>query len=115
MKISKEKAACLDGTNEAALGTTRKLNDNTKKAKILNKFVELGTQGINCFEAANRYHDYVLRSTVSGLQRDYGIQFMREWIKVPNSFGSHTDCMRYWLDEVNKAKARRLLKNEEVH
>ena len=108
--LDKTKATC-----EAALeSTTKKPKSNTKKAAILKKFIELGDKGMDCFAAANRYHDYVLRSTVSDIQRDFGIQFAREWIKVPNSFGKHTDCMKYWLDETNKAKAINFLSRWEV-
>lgn len=114
MTAIKEKAACSVGTNEAALDTTRKPKYNTKKSSIINKFVELGDRGMTCFDAANRYHDYVLRSTVSDIQRDFGLSFKREWVKVPNSFGKMTDCMRYWLDDVNRQKAVKLLSRGEV-
>lgn len=109
----KTKAAGL--APEAAFETTvRKPKYNTKKTSIIKRFVELGDTGMTCFDAANKYHDYVLRSTVSDIQRDFGIFFEREWTKVPNTFGGHTDCVRYWLDEANMMKAINFLAQGEV-
>lgn len=101
----KNKALELDTQN--AFGKTKHPKHHTKKEAILKKFIELGSLGINCFESANKFHDYVLRTTVSDLNRDYGIEFKRKWEKVPNAFGKQTDCVRYWLDDngINKALA----------
>lgn len=108
--IDKNKAT---GGHQMALETTtRKLKCNTKKASMLKLFVRLGDTGLNCFNAANNHHDFVLRTTVSDLQRDYGLKFSRKWEQVPNAFGGKTDCVRYWLDDVNKAKALELLGDE---
>lgn len=79
---------------------------------MLRLFISLGKRGLNCFEAANKHHDYVLRTTVSDLQRDYGLEFSRKYEQVPNAFKSTTDYMRYCLDELNIAKALALLSNE---
>lgn len=88
------------------------IDKNTKKASMLRLFVRLGEQGLNCFEAANTHHDYVLRTTVSDLHRDYGIVFDRKHEKVPNAFGKKTSCVRYWLDSSNASKAKLLLDYE---
>ena len=115
MDYTKDKAAELD--TQTALGKTKQPKQFTKKEAMLKKFIALGRKGINCFEAANRHHDYVLRTTVSDLHRDYGIEFAREWEKVPNVFGKTTDCKRYWLDDSNIGKALAVLgkdKNSEV-
>ena len=93
---------------------TKKINYNTEKASMLRLFINLGERGLNCFEAANSHHDYVLRTTVSDLQRDYGLEFSRKYEQVPNAFNTITDCMRYWLDDVNKAKAIALFEIEEA-
>jgi len=111
-QLDKTKAAGL--APEAALENIKLPKHSTKKTAILKSFVELADQGLNCFQAAIKYRDFVLRSTVSDMQRDYGIRFSREWIKVPNQFGTETDCVRYWLDAENKAKAIDLLKRAEV-
>ncbi len=88
------------------------IKQSTKKASMLRLFIELGERGLNCFEAANNHHDYVLRSTVSELQKDYGLEFSRKHESVPNSFGKTTSCVRYWLDSFNASKARLLISNE---
>ena len=112
LELNKTKAT---GGNQMAFeNTTKKPKYNTKKASMLRLFVSLGERGLNCFEAANSHHDYVLRTTVSDLQRDYGLEFSRKYEQVPNAFNTITDCMRYWLDDVNKAKALALFDNEEA-
>ena len=72
--LDKTKATC----EVAFESTTKKLKHNTKKAAMLKLFIRLGERGLNCFEAANNHHDYVLRSTVSDLQLDYGLLFLRK-------------------------------------
>lgn len=86
-----------------------KLNPNTKRAAIIKQFLQLGERGMNCFEAANRHHDYVLRSTVSDIQREYGVMFFRKMEQVPNAFGKTTDCMRYWIAPNSIPIARELV------
>lgn len=110
MSNPKNKTLPLDGVEEKQ-GEVKhyKLNPNTKRASILKQFIELGARGMNCFEAANWHHDYVLRSTVSDIQRDYGILFDRKPEKVPNAFGKTTDCVRYWLSPKEQGKALELL------
>ncbi len=72
---------------------------------MLKQFIRVGEHGLNCFESANKHNDYVLRRTATDLQRDYGLLFSRKYERVPNALGNVTDCMRYWLDDVNKVKA----------
>ena len=98
-------AGVLDAPATALEFTTRRLNSNTKTAHMLIQFVKLGKRGLNCFEASNKHHDYVLRTTVSYLQRNYGLMFSKNFEQVPNAFGTKTDCVRYWLDDANLAKA----------
>jgi len=115
MENQKNKAAELE--TQTAFGKTKQPKQFTKKEAMLKTFIKKGKKGINCFEAANHHHDYVLRTTVSDLHRDYGIEFAREWEKVPNAFGKTTDCMRYWLDDSNIQRALAVLgayKNSEL-
>lgn len=107
MDYTKNKAAELP--TQTASDKTKQPRQFTKKEAMLKSFIKLGRHGMNCFEAANRYNDYVLRTTISDLNRDYGIEFTREWEKVPNAFGKTTDCLRYWLDDKNVTKALKLL------
>jgi hypothetical protein len=109
LNLETEKTKATGGNQMAYESATKKLKYNTKKASMLRLFIKLGEHGLNCFEAANSHHDYVLRTTVSDLQLDYGLDFSKKWEQIPNAFGSKTDCVRYWLDELNKAKAIKLL------
>lgn len=112
LNLDIDKTKATGGNQVASENTTKKLKYNTKKASMLRLFINLGDRGLNCFEAANSHHDYVLRTTVSDLQRDYGLEFSRKYEQVPNAFKTTTDCMRYWLDDANKAKALAILGNE---
>ena len=112
LNLELDKTKATGGHQMALESKSRKLKYNTKKASMLRLFINLGERGLQCFEAANSHHDYVLRTTVSDLQIDYGLEFSRKWEKVPNAFGTSTDCVRYWLDDVNKAKALAILGNE---
>lgn len=113
LETDKTKAeGVLDALATASKTIKSKPKYNTKKANMLRLFINLGERGINCFESANSHHDYVLRTTVSDLQLDYGLEFSRKWEQVPNAFGGKTDCLRYWLDDVNKAIAQAILGNE---
>jgi hypothetical protein len=107
---TKEKAPNKGAEVIANSSTYPTCNLKTKQFAMLNLFVQKGGVGLNCFEAANFYHDYVLRTTVSDLQRKYGLIFLRKMESVPNAFGGKTDCKRYWLDELNIDKARKILK-----
>lgn len=80
--------------------TSKNLSKNTKKFDMIEAFIDAGEHGLNCFEAV-KLHDYILRTTVSDLQKSCGLKFSRKWESVPNAFGKKTDCVRYWLDETN--------------
>jgi len=82
---------------------------NTKIRKMIRVLADLGETGLNCFQAANRYGDYVLRSTVSAIEHDYGLRIGRTEERVPNSFGTHTTCVRYRLVGQERERARRML------
>lgn len=112
LNLETDKTKAIGGNQMAYENLTKKPKYNTKKASMLRLFINLGERGLNCFEAANSHHDYVLRTTVSDLQIDYGLEFSRKWEQVPNAFGSKTDCVRYWLDDVDKAKAQAIFGDE---
>jgi hypothetical protein len=100
-----QKDKAVRGATQTASGETKKQNQSTKKDNMIKAFIRLGNRGMNCFEAANFNHDYVLRTTVSDLQKSCGLKFERKWESVPNAFSKKTDCVRYWLDESNIEKA----------
>ncbi len=52
--------------------------------------------------------DNCLHSTVADLQHKHGIHFAREWIAVPNRFGSETRVKVYWLKGESLDIARRV-------
>jgi len=66
------------------------------------------------FASGERHHrfsaakigDSVLPSTISDLQKKYGIYFDRKRVKVPNRFGTETSVALYWLEGDNLQRAR---------
>lgn len=80
-----------------------RLAPGTKKYSVLFTLVHEGP--LDCFQAVRKCHDYVLRSTVSDLQRDLGIRIDRVMVEVPNSFGGKTRCARYFVAGDQRAKA----------
>jgi hypothetical protein len=114
MNFGNESAA--HGANVAAQGNDLRkreeyiaLNPNTKRAAILQVFLELGDRGMNCFEAALRHGDFVLRTTVSECTRYHGIEFHKHFEQIPGRRGSKVDCVRYSLTEEGAARVRELL------
>lgn len=91
-----------------------RIRPGTKRADVLRAFLDRGERGLNCFEAANQLHDYVLRSTVSELAREHGLTFTRKWETVPGHNGTKTECVRYWLSACDVEKVRALIGLEPV-
>jgi hypothetical protein len=112
--LSKHNSSEVDHTliaaQDASEAMCKYLRSGTKRARIVERFIALGEAGMNCFEAANRYGEYVLRSTVSDLWRDFGLWFEREPESVPNQFGTKTECVRYFLRGEQIERARELLR-----
>jgi hypothetical protein len=46
--------------------------------------------------------DHCLPSTISLLSRQHGLEFPRQWVKVPNRFGGETAVMEYSTSESDK-------------
>ncbi len=65
-------------------------------------------KSLNRFEAARQINDHCLHSTVSAMEKR-GIGVARKWEVVPGYQGEPTRVMRYWLDEENQDKARRMV------
>jgi hypothetical protein len=87
----------------------KRLRPQSKRASLLRAFLKLGDDGMNCFEAANQHHDYVLRSSISDFRRNLGIEFHRIYETVQGHNGSKIDCCRYWLTSAGVDTARELL------
>lgn len=65
-------------------------------------------KSFNRFEAERLLHDHCLHSTVAAIQ-ERGIEVSRKRETVPGYGGAPTPVCRYWLDETNQAKARRMV------
>lgn len=107
--MNQKQNPALSANSEPGLGNTSKLNPSTKRAAVLRTFLRRGEHGLNCFQAVSECHDYVLRSSVSDLQRQYGLTFRRKWEQVTGYQHSKVDCMRYWLAPESVALACDLL------
>ena len=58
---------------------------------------------------AERWGDHAIPSTVSSIERDYGLKINREWQKVRNRFGSYSFLKAYWVDDPSRDLAMRLV------
>lgn len=95
----------MDETGEAS----KKLKVGTKRYAVLKAILDAGNDGLDCFRAAHVLMDYVLRSTVSDIQNQYGLNISRRPHVVRNGFGGETHCVRYWLEGTERDHAARLL------
>lgn len=57
---------------------------------------------------AERWGDHCLHTTVATLRRDHTIDCDRQWVEVPNRFGTRTRVKQYWVSAGCADKARRL-------
>jgi hypothetical protein len=83
------------------------MRKGTKREKVLRMLVERGAQGLNCFEAVQLCGDYVLRTTISDLQKELGITISRKPETIANQYNTH--CVRYWLEPDQRQKAAAML------
>lgn len=58
---------------------------------------------------AEIWGDHALHSTVSGLNRNYGLSFDREWREVPTRFGKPCRVKAYWVAAASRKRAFDLL------
>lgn len=58
---------------------------------------------------AERWGDHALPSTVSSIERDYGLVINREWREVPTRFGRHCRVKEYWVACASLDAAMRLV------
>ena len=103
-----EESTALNSDHSTASAPTK-----PKKQTKIGTILRLFSRGLtlNRFEA-ERHHDHTLHSTVSSLQRRYGIDIERKSETVPCLGGAATASVkRYWLDTNpdNIARARALL------
>lgn len=68
----------------------------SKREMVLSVLLSRGQRGLNCFEAVDAAHDFVLRSTVSELCSDFALQIPRTLEYVPGFNRKRLiPCMRY--------------------
>jgi hypothetical protein len=58
---------------------------------------------------AERWGDHALHSTVSTLEQKHGLQIEREWREVPTRFGKPCRVKAYWVAELSREHATRLV------
>lgn len=113
MMSQKQTRPALAATSNRA---TAKLNTRTGKlskpqTKINRVFLALASgRSYNRFEAARELHDTCLHSTVSDIQRNYGVQIHRSFEVVPGYQGAPTHVCRYRLVGPELIKARQRLR-----
>ncbi len=84
-----------------------KIKKGTKLHSVISHLASGNT--LHRFQAVSTCHDYVLNSTVSGFQREYGISVARELITVPGHAGSRVTVANYWLTPESAKAASKLL------
>lgn len=87
----------------------KRINAESKQGSVLATLLKRGAAGMTCFESVRWCHDYTLRSTISGLRREYGFQFIRRPETVTGFRGSTVHCVRYSLSPADVELARELL------
>ncbi len=64
---------------------------------------------------AERWGDHCLHTTVSTLLRDHQIECDRQWVEVPNRFGTTTRVKSYWVASGCSSQAMRLVAERRLH
>lgn len=106
---------CAADCSATESARAKKLDPRTKRAAMVRAFLEVGPEGLNCFQAALRYGDFVLRTTCSELTRYHGVTFTKKFEQVPGRNGSRVDCVRYALTDEGAARARELLEGDHAN
>ena len=117
MLLTQEKTKAegvLEAPQTALLSTAKNQDTSTKNHAMMKAFIKVGLLGLNRFQASRHYHDTVLNSTISVLQKKYSIYFSRKRETVPNFTGGKTNVKRYWLDETNMVLAISAIEGGEV-
>lgn len=88
----------------------RPANDTTPEPKWRRVLWFLVKGGVlDLFLAERLLHDHVLRSTVSEIQRRFGLVIQRKLVCVPGYRGEPVRICKYWMEPEEREKARRLL------
>lgn len=87
-------------------GPLVRVRSNTKLGRILHALA--AGKSLNRFQAEH-LGDHCLHSTVSAIERRYGLRVDRREETVPGYAGHRTRVMRYQLDSENRKRAIALL------
>jgi len=112
MTTTKEKAGgalTSPASNKSTVQSKLVSKHSRSPRKIIRTLEGLTRRSWNRFEAERLLHDHCLHSTVSEIQRDYGITIARKFETVPGYMSLPTRCCRYWLAPDQKAKAVKIL------
>ena len=83
-----------------------KTNKNTKQYRVLKALLN---RSYNRFEAARELHDWALHSTVSTIQKTWGIRVDRQIETVPGYQGEPTRVCRYWISSDQCERTHQIL------
>jgi hypothetical protein len=92
---------------ENAASKSLQANDN-KSAKWRTTLSHLLIGPRHRFDAES-WGDHALPSTISGLNRNYGLIFDREWREVPTRFGKPCRVKAYWVASDSRERAIELV------
>lgn len=86
-----------------------KLKYPTKVQIFIETLIGREKSGLNTYEANSIYNDTCLHTSVSSLQRKYGIVLTRKKEDYINLLGRKSRVTRYWLQPEDLNKAKRLV------
>jgi len=105
--VGLDKKQQSNATQHNAVANPLQLSPGTKIHAIATALCR--GERLDCFSAVRRFHDYVLRSTISELKRRYAIRIDREMKQVPGFSGKLVSCAEYSAGEESRRKLGELL------
>lgn len=115
-RTKQEKQSPRASGEAAGLGERQKQPDSTHRSTIQpgTKLHAIATalcrgERLDCFMAVRRFHDYVLRSTISEIEHRHGVRIDRRAKTVPGVTGKPVHCIEYSADEKAAEKLAELL------
>jgi len=105
--IKKKSAAPVQESALSSESTTEK--DDTRASLKWQSTLKHLLRGPRHRFDAERWGDHALHSTVSSLQQEHGLQIDRVWQAVPTRFGKTCRVRAYWVAELSRNHALRLV------
>ena len=96
-------------------------NDSTntsikpKLIAFLETLLDRGTQGLNTFEAHSLLNDTCAHTTVSNINKKYGIRLDRRYETYVNRNGRKTRLCRYWIGPTDLSKVEKIIREYYLH